>query len=172
MINEELTTAISRLDGYLSGVLAIEGLIRQYSAFAFILQPKQDGDSLESMIRDFFAPHATLQLSNLVKLGGLGDLEHIIRPHLIRRPLALGEGALDQQAILDRQKFLAFRVLDLIASISPEAGPSPNVYKIEGQAPESRSQSTFFCMQLSKGFLVLQFNDDSLALRTPYDVSS
>ena len=165
-MNSNLAIAVRYLDGYLSGVAALDGAIRQYTAEAFVIPGKNSSDSPEALIRDFYAAQTDFQFSSSQQLQrGLGDLESQLGGYLMRRPLGLDEQTIPQQLITDRRAFLAFRIMDIISDMAPEARNLHSVYKLETSASGSRSQVTFFCVRVATGFLVLQFNDDSLRIR-------
>ncbi len=165
-MNSTLEIAVACLDGYLSGVVAVDGEIRQYTAEAFVVSGKSSTDSPEAMVHDFYAAQTDIRFSNSQKLErGLGELESQLGSYLIRRPWGLVEHAIAQQMVDDRRAFLAFRIMDMISDIAPEARSLSGVYKLETSASGSRSQVTFFCVRINAGFLVMQFNDGSLRIR-------
>lgn len=163
-MDSSLASTVGRLHGYLSGVVAVDGEIRQYTAEAFVVSGENSSDSPETMIRDFYAAQTDIQFSGSQKLErGLGDLERQLGGYLIRRPWGLVDQAITQQLVEARRAFLAFRIMDMIAGIAPEARNLSSVYKLEAGASGSPSQVTFFCVRIDAGFLVLQFNDRSLS---------
>lgn len=165
-MNSNLEIAVARLDGYLSGVVAVDGDIRQYTAEAFVVSGKNSSDSPEVMIHDFYAAQTDIQFSSSQKLErGLGDLERELGGYLIRRPWGLVEQTIPQQLVDDRRAFLAFRIMDMISDMAPEARNLRDVYKLDTGASGSRSQVTFFCVRIDAGFLILQLNDCSLRIR-------
>jgi hypothetical protein len=164
-MNNDLAVHVAHLDGYLSGVVAVDGNIRQYTAEAFVVSGKNNLESPEAMIRDFYAVQTDFQFSSSQKLErGLGDLERQLGGYLIRKPWGLAE-QIAQQLVEDRRRFLAFRIMDMIADMAPETRSLRTVYKLEASASGSSSQVTFFCVGINVGFIVLQFNDRSLSLR-------
>jgi hypothetical protein len=166
-MNTELALSLARLDGYLRGVVTVDGDIRQYTAEAFVVAGKDSTDhSPEAMIRDFYAAQTDVQFSSSQKLEhGLGDLERQLGSYLTRRPWGLSEQTIAQDLLNDRRRFLAFRIMDMIAEMAPEARNLRGVYKLDTNGSDSRSQVTFFCIRIEAGFLVLQFNDHSLRIR-------
>jgi hypothetical protein len=165
-MNSNLAISVARLDGYLSGIVAVDGAIRQYTAEAFVVSGENSSDSPEAMIRDFYAAQTDFQFSSSQKLEpGLGDLERQLGGYLIRRPWGLTEQTIPQQLVDDRGRFLAFRIMEMISDMAPEAHNLRGVYKLESSASGSSSQVTFFCVRIDSGFLVLQFNDRSLFIR-------
>jgi hypothetical protein len=166
MMNSDLAVDAARLSGYLHGLTSVDGDIRQYTAEAHVISRKNSADSPEVMIRNFYAAQTVVQFSSSRKLErGLGDLERELRAYLIRRPWGLVEQTIAQQSIDDRGRFLAFRIMDMISDIAPEAYKLCSVYKVETSGSDSQSQVTFFCVGIDVGFLVLQFNDNSLRIR-------
>jgi hypothetical protein len=165
-MDSSLANAIARLHGYLSGVVAMDGEIRQYTAEAFVVSGKNNSDSPEAMICDFYAAQTDIQFSSSQKLErGLGDLERQLGSYLIRRPWGLVDQPIPQQSVDARRAFLAFRIMNMIADMAPEARNLHSVYKLETSGSDSSSQVTFFCVRIDVGFIVLQFNDRSLFLR-------
>ena len=121
-MDSSLASTVGRLHGYLSGVVAVDGEIRQYTAEAFVVSGENSSDSPETMIRDFYAAQTDIQFSGSQKLErGLGDLERQLGGYLIRRPWGLVDQAIAQQLVEARRAFLAFRIMDMIADIAPEA---------------------------------------------------
>jgi len=168
-MSSNLELAVARLAGYLSGVVAMDGGIRFYSASAFVVSNENSVDSPETMIREFYAKQTTLQFASSQKLGrGLGDLERQLGGYLIRGPWGLVEQAIPHQLVDARRGFLAFRIMDMISDMAPEARGFHSVYKLETRASGSDSEVTFFGVRIHDGFLILQFNDDSLFIRTPH----
>jgi hypothetical protein len=165
-MNSNLEIVVARLAGYLSGVVAVDGDIRHYTAGAFVVSDERSADSPEAMIRDFYAEQTTFEFASSQKLEhGLGDLERQLGGYLIRRPWGSIEQSIPKKAIDDRRAFLAFRIMDMISDMAPEARNLRCVYKLETSASESDSRVTFFCVRIAAGFLVLQFNDDSPFVR-------
>ena len=166
-MNNDLAAPAAHLDGYLSGVVAVDGDIRQYTAEAFVVSGKDSSESPEAMIRDFYAAQTEFQFLSSQKLErGLGDLERQLGGYLIQKPWGLAEQIVAQQLVEDRRRFLAFRIMDMITDMVPEARNLRSVYKLEASASGSSSRVTFFCVGINTGFLVLQFNDRSHFLRT------
>jgi hypothetical protein len=165
-MNSNLAIDVARLAGYLSGVVAVDGGIREYTAGAFVVSGKNSSDSPEIMIANFYSAQTVFQFSSSQELErGLGDLERQLGDYLIRRPSGLIEQTIAEQLVDARRAFLAFRIMDMISDMAPEARNLRSVHKLETGASDSRSQVTFFCVRIDVGFLVLQFNDDSQFIR-------
>jgi hypothetical protein len=165
-MNSNLAIDVARLAGYLSGVVSVDGDIRHYTAGAFVVSDGNSTDSPEAMICDFYAEQTAFQFSSSHELdGGIADLERQLGGYLIRRPWGLVEQTIPQQSVDARRAFLAFRIMDMISDMAPEARSLRSVYKLETSASGSDSRVTFFCVRIDTGFLVLQFNDDSPFVR-------
>ena len=160
-MNDELAITVAHLAGYLSGLAAEDGDIRQYTASAFVVFRKNESDLPETLIHELYAAQTDFRFSSSQLLDrGLGALERQIGGFLIRKPWGLAENTIPEQVIDDRRRFLAFRVMDMIDDIAPEASAMDRVHKLESVHQGPVSQVTFFCVQITVGFLVLQFNDD------------
>jgi len=165
-MNNDLAIAVAHLAGYLSGAVASDGDIRHYTAGAFVVGDENGAESPEAMIRTFYAKQTILQFSSSQKMDrGLADLERQLGGYLIRKPWGSIEQSIPQQVVDARRAFLAFRIMDMISDMAPEARNLCSVHKVEKDSSGSDSQVTFFCIRINPGFLVLQFNDDSPFVR-------
>lgn len=145
---------IARLDGLLNGVSAFSGKIRDYSAFSYLLEIEPNV-SVELPLRKFFTPRANLTFSGSEHLkGGIRDLEHAIRHYLVR-----DASYADADSLLSLQKYLSFRVMELVSMILGE-DRDVEVLKMVGNFETSASESVFFCIRMKSTVLVLQFNND------------
>lgn len=169
-MNNELALSISGLDGYVRGVVAVDGEIRQYTADVFLVSGTGHADnSPENAIRNFYVAQTDIQFLSSQRLEhGLRDLERLLGHYLIRRPWGLAEETIAPHSLDDRRRFLAFRIMDMIGEMAHEARNLSEVYKLETGGSDTRPQSTFFCIRINAGLLVLQFNDDSLRIRTAH----
>ncbi len=52
-MTDDLAVKVARLDGYLSGLAAADGDIRQYTASAVIVSGKDSGGSPDAMVHAF-----------------------------------------------------------------------------------------------------------------------
>lgn len=160
-MNSDLVVGIARLAGYLSGLAAEDGDIRQYTASAYVVSGQESSDSPEVMIHDRYAAQTDFLFSSSQKLErGLADLDSQLYSYVIRHPLGVSEKTIPHQLVADRRRFVVFRIMDMIAEIAPEAYKFREVHKLESIHPGPVSQVTFFCVRTNSGFLVLQFNDD------------
>jgi len=158
-MNFDLQTLVAQLDGFLSGLASIDGRIRQFTAHAFPLQGGEIGP--QQQISEFYKGQANFEFHNGIKFDhGLKQVETEIQTFLLRDPFG-SKIAINSEVVLERKRFLAFRILDLIDQISPETHDLNSVWKFEGKAHNSESICTFFCFKTNAGYLVLQFNDDS-----------
>jgi hypothetical protein len=163
-MSSDIAVGTAHLDGYVSGLAARDGDIREHTAGAFVVAESDPSDTPEKLIHDFYAAQTDFQFSGSQRLeSGLRELEHQLCSYVIRRPMGLdGQG---QQFVEDRRKYLAFRIMDMVDTIAPEAHGLRTVYKLESKGRATRSDVTFFCIKTTTGFLVLQFNDDSPFIR-------
>jgi hypothetical protein len=163
-MSNTLAAGAAHLDGYLSGLAAGDGDIREYTAGAFVVPTNDDADSPESLVRKFYSHQADLQFSSSQSLESR-DLENQLRSYVIRRPWQLAGQVTAQQLVDDRRRFLAFRIMDMIEDIAPKARRKGSVYKLESSGDGSTSEVTFFCIRIDAGLLVLQFNNDAPFIR-------
>jgi hypothetical protein len=165
-MHSDIALRVAHLDGYLSGLAAQDGDIRQYTAGAFVVAGNGSSVTPETLVRDFYAAQTDMQFSSSQKLEhGLADLDHQLRAYVIQSPWGLVGQTNSQQLVDDRRRYLTFRVMDMIDGLAPEAYGLRTVYKLESKGDDTRSQLTFFCIKVDGGFLVLQFNDDSPFIR-------
>lgn len=165
-MSSKLAISVAHLGGYLSGVVAVDGEIRQYTAGAFLIADVDSTDSPASTVRKFYAAQTDFQFSSVQKLErGLNDLEQQLGSYLIQKPWGLIDHIIPQTLVEARRAFLAFRIMDMISDIAPEARDSNSVHKLVTSASSATSEVTFFCVGIDGGLLVLQFNDDSLFIR-------
>jgi hypothetical protein len=170
-MSTSLAVAVAHLSGYLNGVVAVDGDIRHYTAGAFVIPDENGISSPEASIRDSYGEQTTFEFASSQKLErGLSDLELELGGYLMRRPCGSIEPAIPQQVVDARRAFVAFRIMDMISGIAPEARDLRSVYKLETSSSGSDSRVTFFCVRVAMGFLVLQFNDDSPFVRAHGDV--
>jgi hypothetical protein len=146
--------SVSRLDGFLSGLSACNGKIRDYSAYCFAVS--LDGDaSVEAAIRSHFSWLSSLDFSDVHILeNGLRDLEIEIRPFLVRDSRY---GSVEEISSL--QKYLSFQVMEEISIVVSENGVIQVLRLTAVSNPES-SDSVFFCVRLKSNLIVMQFNSD------------
>lgn len=163
---KDLAVEVAKLSGYLSGLAAEDGEIREYTAAAYVVSGSSGAESPEDLIREFYAAQTDMKFTGSQKLeGGLGDLERQLGSYVIRRPWGVPDQTIAQNLVDDRRRFLAFRIMDMIDAIAPEAYRLRCVYKLESMHPGPVSRVTFLCVRIDVGFLVLQFNDDTERIR-------
>jgi hypothetical protein len=158
-MSADILVTTAHLDGYLSGLAALDGDIRQYTAGAFFVSESNPTETPEKSVHEFYSAQTDLQFSGSQKLkSGLRELEQQLGGYVIRKHRELVDEG--QQFVEDRQKYLAFRIMEMVSDIAPEASGLRTVYKLESKGRDARSDVTFFCIRINSGFLVLQFNDD------------
>lgn len=146
---------VARLDGFLRGVASMNGGLRSYSAYAYIVE-SQEGRSIEQSLKDFYYWDAELDFSDREHLNnGLRDLEAEIGPLLAREvPSKSGE------QLTALQKYLAFKVMEMI-SVAKSDEMILDVIRLRSTSKPLASECLYFCMRLKGFFIVLQFNDDN-----------
>jgi hypothetical protein len=165
-MSKEIECRLARLDGYLNAVRAFCGRIREFEGSAFLLRATSSDRALEVMLNDFFLPHASYTFtSNEEQVGGLRDLENGICPYLVVNLLGIDEVMIDIQKVVDRQKYISFRIMDLVREVIGKPLVSVSVFKIVGGISLDDISSVFFCVQMDSGYLVLHFIDDAKRLK-------
>ncbi|WP_146093160.1 MULTISPECIES: hypothetical protein [unclassified Xanthomonas] len=150
----DMEKSVSRLDGFLSGLAAYSGDIRDYSAYAFIA-PLKNEKSFEAAIRNHFSWLPDLEFSKIqIFQHALRDLEVEIRPFLVR-DFRYG----NTEEITNLQNYFSFRVMDEI-SIAVSGNEVNQVIKLTATPEPKSSDSVFFCICLENDAIVMQFNND------------
>lgn len=156
----EIEKETARLDGFLYGVAALSGSIRSYSAYAYVIEPKE-GASIEQSLKDSYPWDPEMAFSEVRCLdNGLRDLEIEIRPLLVRdvfRPNA--------DALQSLQSYLSFRVMDMISLIRGDQR-IVDVFKLTSAAVPLTSECVYFCIEMEMVLTVLQFNNDIPYIRS------
>ncbi len=145
---------VRTLDGYLSGVVAVSGEIREFSANVKLLEVGGSRDSIKVALEGLFTSEIKfLEFENLP--GGLTDLELKIQPYLLHNAIGINNPKY-LKALIDRRKYLSFRVMDLIDEVL-NGNLETKVYKMTATFEASESTSIFFCISFGNQTLVLQF---------------
>lgn len=146
---------VARLDGFLSGVVALNGKLRDYTAFSYVIDLKDHCCSIERSLKAHFSWLPSLDFSDVRRLEyGLRDLEIEIRPFLVMEASHLKGGGL-----VDLRRYLSFRIMEIISAAVDDATVIDVVRAIAAPEPSS-TQSVFFCIRVETALVVLQFNDD------------
>lgn len=145
---------VLKLSGFLSGIAALDGNIRDYSAYSFSVSLKE-GDSVDGAIRSHFGWLPGLSFSEIKMLeGGLRDLEIDLREYLLR-----DYSCKSQDEIFELRRYLSFRIMDeIIASIGEKK--VVQVAKLTATSCPGESESVFFSVLIGDSLIVVQFNND------------
>ena len=145
---------IARLDGYLSGLAALNGEIRNYTSFCYQVQVGE-GVSIERALKLHYHWRPDLRFSSVRRLDrGTRDLEAQIGAYLVRN--APGSS---QSELHNLRRFLSFRVLDKLSDIVGDLR-QPEVLELTAPGDAKSSDCVFFCVCADGFSVVLQFNDD------------
>lgn len=148
---------LAQLDGYLNGIASISGNIREYSANAQLLNAPDDKKAIRSSIINFFSPEVTFKKIDIEKIKlGFAGLELDIQNYILDDVAEVQQSELGQRWLLDRRKYLSFRVMDLIYLIT-EYDTDRNIYKVAANFTDDNSTVIFYCIPFDGQILVLQF---------------
>ena len=82
-MNDSISESVARLDGYLAGISSIDGNIRSYSAFAYLIECKNDG--FDKALEKYFSTQGKLSFSYINFLDiGLRELENELRDVVLK----------------------------------------------------------------------------------------
>jgi hypothetical protein len=151
----DLEKEAARLDGFLSGIASMNGEIRDYSAYCYLIENNGKPLVVEELIRNHFSWLPSLEFSeNHLLQGKFRDLEIAIRPFIFR-----DNPRMHTQKISDMRRYLSFRIMERIGSMI-SADEVARVVKMNAKKEAFSSDSTFFCIASNDLLIVLQFNDD------------
>lgn len=158
---------IANLDGYLNGVVSLNGKIGDYSACSFLIERKKEKKNKEIniSIRDYLFNgdyHDSFVFEKFEK--SIYQLEVEICPYLIKNILDCDLLFADHEGMKNKMKYLSFRIIDIIEDIIGLDIKNPHVFKLEGVLKDLRLKRTFFVIDLKESFLILQFDDHTLNL--------
>ncbi|UHQ24977.1 hypothetical protein LVB77_10015 [Lysobacter sp. 5GHs7-4] len=154
MDKTNLESEVARLDGYLSGLAALNGEIRDYTSFCYQVQVGE-GASIERALQLDYHWLPDLRFSSVRRLdNGTRDLEAQLGVYLVRNSPGSSQSELD-----NLRRFLAFRVLDKLSDIVGDLRQS-EVVELMVSGDAKRSDCVFFCVCADGFAVVLQFNDD------------
>lgn len=150
-MSDDFCAKVSQLDGFLSGIAALQGYIRQYGFNSFVIERKP-GESIDSALRGYFYWNSDLEFEKIETLPhGLRDLEKLIGYYLII--FAHGFKA------DDLRRYLSFRVMEIISDIVPY-GEALEVIFLKKTSTFSSSDVVFFVIKSKDFWLVMQFNNN------------
>lgn len=152
---------IARLDGYLAGIAASNGCIRNYSANAFLVESVEPEVDLERAITGLYPRRTEFVLGKGERLPrGFGSLERDIQPFLVRELASASSTSLT-----DLRRYLSFRVLDMLwyvveVQLGVPQWSATEVWRLESEARPDSPDCVYFCIRLEGMLLVLEFRDD------------
>lgn len=161
-MNDSISKNVARLGGYLAGLTSIDGNIRSYSAFAYLI--KHDDRSFDDALSHFYSAQVELSFAYVSLLtNGLRDLESEVRDFILRDAFFLSHKEKrmnSDKALIDRKKYISFRVMELISQVI-EYSKNRKVYKAEKSLNNPGSRIVYYGVLSDQFYLVIQFNDDS-----------
>ncbi|WP_159670160.1 hypothetical protein [Andreprevotia sp. IGB-42] len=148
---------VARLDGYLNGISELSGRIREYASFAYAFSVLDASKSVADLLVEYYSPQVRLEFSSVIELAGnLDDLEAELWGCLSVD--TLGElGGLFKELLVERNKYLAFRVMDQVCDIADSIGGCRKVFKLERKGVDE-TDCTYFGLLFDGSILFLQFN--------------
>jgi len=161
-MTKEMAIKLARLDGYLTGIVALNGQINDYYAGAFLLNVLNE-ETIESALTTYFAPNCQINFLNKRTEISLRKLESEIQGFIADNLLGKKVDVIEATILSDRKKYIAFKVMDMIDFVISEnesaskSSVHEHVHKIEAGFEDSSSNFTFFCISFYDQVLVLQF---------------
>ena len=160
-MNPLLETEVARLDGYIHGITELSGHIREYLGAAYLIPRKDQQKSVADLLITHFAHQTQLDFISVTKLPrGMGSLEEELYEHLVIDVLG-SVGSSSDETVLDRKKYLSFRIMDMFRVILDQLGPCVGVYKLISKYNKFNlvctSQSVYFAALFDRALVVLQF---------------
>lgn len=158
-MNQLLETEVARLDGYIHGITELSGNIREHLGAAYLIWREDQQKSVADLLIAHYACQTQFDFLCVVKLpGGLADLEMELCNHLAVDILGF-IGSPSDEAVLNRKKYLSFRVMDMLRIIIDQLGSCTAVFKlIDRYDLTYKTQCVFFGLLFDSALLVLQFN--------------
>ena len=90
--------------------------------------------------------------------GGMADLDVELHEYLVVDVIGSIGGPSDK-TVIDRKKYLSFRIMDMFNMICLRLGPRLDVFKLVSKYNWTyKTQSVFFGLQFESVLIVLQFN--------------
>ncbi|TQM12403.1 hypothetical protein FB548_2337 [Pseudoxanthomonas sp. 3HH-4] len=147
---------VEKLDGFLSGVAAFSGALRDHTAFSYVVSLSEARSSAEEALAAHFSWRPNLTFSSVhVLQHGVADLELELRPFLVKN-FRFGT----KEEVSDLRKYLSFRVMEYVCAVVEDKTVS-KVLKLVADSGPYESSSVFFCVCLEAEVLFMQFNDDT-----------
>lgn len=169
-MNEIFKINVEYLSGFINGVISLNGMIRDYNAYSFFIESSDKDDQLGMAIKNIFLPDKHLNILSIKNLeNGIYELEQEIYLLLVENVLNINSLLIDCQqvakkeylsVIIEKRKgFISRKIMSLVRELIQDEAQDLRFYKLESNCDEVDSKIIFFGIELSKGFLVLQFNE-------------
>ncbi|QNM95497.1 hypothetical protein [Chitinimonas koreensis] len=157
-MDQLLEIEVARLDGYIHGITELSGKIREHLGAAYLISRDDKNKNVTDLLIEHYAQQTQLEFSSVNELpGGLGELEAELCDYLAVDVLGIAAG-LSDEAILDRKKYLSFRVMDMLRIIRDHLGSCAGILKLERYNITYKTQCVYFGLLFDSALLVLQFN--------------
>lgn len=143
---------VGRISGFLYGISALNGALREYEGSAYYIEARSEDLDIGEAINTFFKGQHEFQFSSCEKLGdGLGELEKRIARYI------LPDISIKAKPDIERLgRYLAFRLMDMIDDFFEQLPGTTDVFQLEDN--DGANKSTFFVVVSSEHSLVMQFN--------------
>lgn len=158
-MNQFLEIEVARLDGYIHGITELSGKIREHLGAAYLIPRSDQSMSAADLLISHYARQTQFDFASIVQLpGGEADLEAELCDYIVINVL----GSVDcpsHEAVLDRKKYLSFRMMDMLETICNQLGSCVSAFKLIAKYDFTyKTQSVFFGLMFDSALLVLQFN--------------
>lgn len=161
-MSKEIEIQLAWLDGYLTGVVSLNGQINDYYAGAFLLNVNEE-ETLESALAAYFAPNCQIHFTNKRAEISWGQLESEIQGFIADNILSIKTEFFESTILSNRKKYISFKVMDMIDIIisgnkcSSEPYVKEQIYRIEAKFEHRTSNSILYCIFFGAKVLALQF---------------
>lgn len=151
---QKVEREVARIDGFLAGLASMNGGLRDYLAFCYIVDVG-GGCSIDVAIKNYYQWLPQLRFSSVRRLGrGVRDLEDSLGPYLVR-----SSPRTSQSDLLNLRHHLSFKVMDMMSAVLMELGEC-EVFELLAESEPHSSESVFYSICAEHVAVVLQFNDD------------
>jgi hypothetical protein len=161
--SDEKFIKVARLDGYLNGILVFSGNINEYYAGALLID-NVNNKGVINVIKDYFSNSCEITFINIIDSEmSLRKLESDIQNLIVNNVLGNGDSWISSKVVLDRKKYISFKIMDMVDSLICESGGVYDYnkelcsYKIEVKFADTSANFILFCISLDNYVLVLQF---------------
>lgn len=155
-VNNKFINKVEFLNGFLNGLSIIDGSINQFFSRLFFLELK--GAINISDINHFFAPHIVYEIKKEIHIDSCWEKEFEmgIRECILYSPV----GLVDSTAILNRKRYISFKIMDMINFIELHKYGDISLHIIEAESESEYSK--FFILSTENVHLVFLFSQNQL----------